>query len=110
MKESLELDGIDAVLPVIVLVAARRPTDPAGTGGRFADGPTRGGIAGVASESLADEAFEAAFAGVSDHAMSRLSSEWELPALLRHIDLMTEEMTAKLPGRIVVKKDSHARP
>ena len=32
------------------------------------------------------------------------------PAFLRHVDVMTGEVTAKLPGRIVVKQDSHARP
>ena len=32
------------------------------------------------------------------------------PAFLRHVDVMTDEVTAKLPGRIVVKQDSHARP
>ena len=31
------------------------------------------------------------------------------PAFLRHVDVMTDEVTAKLPGRIVVKQDSHAR-
>ena len=32
------------------------------------------------------------------------------PALLRHVNIVTDEVTAKLPGDIVVKQDSHARP
>ena len=32
------------------------------------------------------------------------------PALFCHVDVMTHEETAKLPGRIMVKQDSHARP
>ena len=32
------------------------------------------------------------------------------PALLRHANVVTDEVTAKLPVHIVVKQDSHAGP
>ena len=61
VEEGAELDEVDAVLAVVVVVVAGGPADAAVGSGGLADGAAGGGIAGVAGEGLADEAFEAAF-------------------------------------------------
>ena len=61
VEEGAELDEVDAVLAVVVVVVAGGPAYAAVGAGWFADGAAGGGIAGVAGEGLADEAFEAAF-------------------------------------------------
>ena len=66
-EERLELDQVDAVLAVVVVMIAGGPADAAVAEGRFADGPARRGVARVAGQGLADEAFEAAFGQVGGH-------------------------------------------
>ena len=61
VEEGAELDEVDAVLAVVVVMVAGGPADAAVGGGGFADGAAGGGVAGVAGEGFADEAFEAAF-------------------------------------------------
>ena len=61
VEERAELDEVDAVLAVVVVVVAGGPAYAAVGGGGFADGAAGRGVAGVACQGLADEAFEAAF-------------------------------------------------
>ena len=61
VEEGVELDEVDAVLAVVVVVVAGGPAYAAVSGGWLADGAAGRGVAGVAGEGLADEAFEAAF-------------------------------------------------
>ena len=70
VEESTELDQVDAVLSVVVVMVAGRPADAAVRGGTFTYGATGWRIAGVAAESFADEAFEAAFGEVGAHGWS----------------------------------------
>ncbi len=67
VKESLELDEVDAALAIVVVVVAGGPANGTVGCGWFAHGPVRGGIARIAGQSLADEAFEAAFGEVGGH-------------------------------------------
>ena len=69
-QEGRELDQIDAVLALVVVEVAAAPAYPAVAGGRFGHGACRGRLAGMAGECGADQAFEAAFGGVSPHFLS----------------------------------------
>ena len=77
-KERRELDQVDAVFAVIVLRIAAVPADPTVAVRGVPYGAHLRRIAGMTTQSGADEAFEASFAGVGIHASASLLPPWHL--------------------------------
>ena len=73
-QEGGELSEIDTVLAVVVVEVAAGPTDSVVAGRGLAYGVTWRWVTGMAGYGCADEAFEAAFGGVSGHFVKYTSS------------------------------------
>ena len=78
VQEGGKLGEVDAVLAVVVEVAAAAPAHPAVAGGRLHHGLRGRRLAGMAGQRRADEAFEPALGRVSRHVV-RLRSGSGLP-------------------------------
>ena len=81
-----KLRQVDAILPIVVVKVAWAPAYAAPGRGRHSDSRPFWGLAGVASQRGADQAFEAAFGGVRGHAaadyatgrLPRLGRSWSI--------------------------------
>lgn len=67
VEKTAELDQVKAMFTVVIVVVAGGPAAAPIGAGRLADGAASGGIARVAGEGLANEAFQAPFGGVGGH-------------------------------------------
>ena len=83
-RECGELDEVHAVVAVVVARVAAYPAYAVAGRPLARRAPLRR-IAISARQRRADEALQPPLAGVSGHAMPRLSSEWGLPAPLRAV-------------------------
>lgn len=67
VEKTAELDQVKAMFAVVIVVVAGGPAAAPIGAGSLADGAASGGIARIASEGLANEAFQAPFGGVGGH-------------------------------------------